>query len=225
MSSSVQFYPVRDWHAQRKCYSVIPAHLKEDNFYLMGSDYMSHGFDVKGPVCQGWVVDWAPTAPQKGANGGIVSTPLPIKLLSLASPPRHLDSNRKGGCVCEERTVRRYQTRQAQPGLSCKASKCSYTGTGDLCVLTTQETSSMKMTTTRTTHLVSASLVMLQDVPKVSCSRTVHFPHSLAWVTTIKADVEPPSRPRVVGHARRRKDWVDVSTWPSSLECLRPNRG
>ncbi len=31
------------------------------------------------------------------------------------------------------------------------------------------------------------------------------------WVTTIKADMEPPSRPRVFGNARWRKDWVKVS--------------
>ncbi len=55
---------------------------------------------------------------------------------------RHMDSNRKGGCVCEERTLRRSQTGQAQLGLSCKATKCSDAGTVDLGVLTTHETSS-----------------------------------------------------------------------------------
>ncbi len=56
--------------------------------------------DIKGSVCQDWVVDWAPAALQKGLKGGVVSTPLPIKLLSLVPPSRHLDSNQKGGCVC-----------------------------------------------------------------------------------------------------------------------------
>ncbi len=72
--------------------------------------------------------------------GSRLST-LPIKLLSLTSPSRHLDSNQKGGCVREERTLRRSQTGQAQFGLSCKA------GTGDLGVLPTLETSSMNYVT------------------------------------------------------------------------------
>ncbi len=32
------------------------------------------------------------------------------------------------------------------------------------------------------------------------------------WATTIKADQEPISGPRVFGHARWRKDWVKVSS-------------
>ncbi len=32
------------------------------------------------------------------------------------------------------------------------------------------------------------------------------------WATTIKTDLEPISGPRVFGHARRRKDWVKVSS-------------
>ncbi len=32
------------------------------------------------------------------------------------------------------------------------------------------------------------------------------------WATTIKADLEPLSGPRVFGHARWRKDWVKVSS-------------
>ncbi len=32
------------------------------------------------------------------------------------------------------------------------------------------------------------------------------------WATTIKADLEPFSGPRVFGHARWRKDWVKVSS-------------
>ncbi len=41
--------------------------------------------------------------PKKGlANGGVVSTPLLIKLLSIVSSSRHLDCNHMGGC--EERS-------------------------------------------------------------------------------------------------------------------------
>ncbi len=68
-------------------------------------------------------------------------TPLSIKLLFLASPSRQLDLNRNEACVCEERTLRRSQTRQAQRGLTCKAAKCSDAGTGTLGVLTTHEPS------------------------------------------------------------------------------------
>ncbi len=46
---------------------------------------------TKGSVCQVWVADWAPAVYKKGVNDGVVSTPLPIKLLSLASTSRHLD--------------------------------------------------------------------------------------------------------------------------------------
>ncbi len=44
-------------------------------------------FGVSGSVCRGWAVDLAPTDLQSvPTNGGVVSTPLPSKLLSLASP-------------------------------------------------------------------------------------------------------------------------------------------
>ncbi len=47
---------------------------------------------INGPVYQNLAVDWAPTGTQVGPiNGGEVIAPLPIKLLSLASPSRHLD--------------------------------------------------------------------------------------------------------------------------------------
>ncbi len=108
---------------------------------LVYDKWIPCGLGVKGSVYQGWVVDWTPTVLQKGPNGGVVNTPLPIKLLSLAPPSRHLDENRKGGCVREERTLPRSQTGQAQPGLSCKATKCSGAGTGDIGVLTAHETS------------------------------------------------------------------------------------
>ncbi len=94
---------------------------------------------VKGSVCQGWVVDWANTALEQGQKGGVVSTPLPIKLLSLASPSRYLDSKRKGGFEFEEWMLQCSRTGQAQHGLSCKAAKCSDAGTGDLGVLPTHE--------------------------------------------------------------------------------------
>ncbi len=53
--------------------------------------------------------------------------------------------------------LRRSQTGHAQSGLSCKAPKCSDTGTGALGVLITHETSLMQATITRTTHLATAS--------------------------------------------------------------------
>ncbi len=65
---------------------------------------------------------------------GVVSTPLPIKLLSLASPSRHLDSTQKGGRV---KSGRCGAHKPGKLGLGCKANKCSYAGTGDLEVLTT----------------------------------------------------------------------------------------
>ncbi len=40
------------------------------------------------------------------------------------------------------------------------------------------------------------------------------------WATTIKADLEPISRPQIFGHTRWRKDWVKMSS-----ERLRPRRG
>ncbi len=72
---------------------------KEDARQLCQSWQCSQG--AKGWELQGWVVDWALNGP---TNGGVVGTPLLIKLLSLASSSRHLDSNRKWGCVCKERT-------------------------------------------------------------------------------------------------------------------------
>ncbi len=47
---------------------------------------------------------YAPTGLQKGpTNSGAVTTPLPIKPLSLASLSRHLDLNERRGC--EEQTL------------------------------------------------------------------------------------------------------------------------
>ncbi len=75
---------------------------------------------VSGSTCQDWAVDLAHADLQSGsANGGVVSASLPIKHLTLAPLSRHLDLNKKGGC--EERTLRRSQTGQAQLGLSCEA--------------------------------------------------------------------------------------------------------
>ncbi len=49
---------------------------------------------VSGSVCQGWVVELEPTELQNGpTNGGVVSTPLPIKLSFLAS---WIKTERKG---------------------------------------------------------------------------------------------------------------------------------
>ncbi len=59
---------------------------------------------------------------------------------SNSYPLYPLDPSKKGGCICEERTLRRSQTGQTSLGLSCKANKCSDTGAGDLGVLPAQET-------------------------------------------------------------------------------------
>ncbi len=83
------------------------------------------------------------TALQKGPNGGIIDTLLPIKLLSLVFPSRYLDKTKnegvKSGCSGALKLDRL--------GLSCKANICNDTGTGDLGVLSTHETSPMKMKT------------------------------------------------------------------------------
>ncbi len=46
--------------------------------------------------------------------------------------------------------------------------------------------------------------------PHTWCRRTGDQPKT--WATTIKADLEPLSAPRVFGYERRRKDWVKVSS-------------
>ncbi len=83
--------------------------------------------DVKGcqgSVCQGWAVDWALTDLQNGPpNGGLISTPLWEGVKSGRSGAHKPD----------------------KLGMSCKANKYSHAGTGDLCVLPTQETSSLKI--------------------------------------------------------------------------------
>ncbi len=61
---------------------------------------------------QGCRVNWGPTGQQNGpTNGGVVSTSLSIKLLSLMFPLRYLDYSQKGGC--EEQTPRCSLTGQA----------------------------------------------------------------------------------------------------------------
>ncbi len=97
-----------------------------------------YALSVKGSVCQEWVVYWSPTDLQNGPIGGIVSTPLPIKLLSLASSPHRLDSIQKGGCVKSGRSGIR---KPDKLGLSCKSNKCSDAGAKDLDVLPTHEPS------------------------------------------------------------------------------------
>ncbi len=75
-------------------------------------------------VRQGWAVDKAPTDLLNGpTTRGVVNTPLPIKLLSFASPSRHLREGVKSNCSGAFKPNRL--------GLSCKV------GTGDLGVLTT----------------------------------------------------------------------------------------
>ncbi len=63
-------------------------------------------------------------------NGDVVSTPLPIKLLSLASPPRYL-KGMKSGRPCDHKP--------SKPGLSCKTKKYGDAGTGGPGVLTANE--------------------------------------------------------------------------------------
>ncbi len=55
---------------------------------------VARNMDVKGASRQGRVVNRAPIGLRNGAaNGGVISTPLPIKLLSFVSPSHHLDLN------------------------------------------------------------------------------------------------------------------------------------
>ncbi len=70
-------------------------------------------------------------------NGDVVSTPLSIKLLSLAPTSRHLDSNQKGGYV---KSGRSGAHKPDKFGLGCEVNKCSDAGTEGLGVLPTQET-------------------------------------------------------------------------------------
>ncbi len=49
-------------------------------------------------------------------NGRVVSTPLLIKLLCLASPSLYLDSNLKGGCVQSGRSGPHKPINAATPG-------------------------------------------------------------------------------------------------------------
>ncbi len=98
-------------------------------------------------------VDWAPTDKNDPIYGGVVTTPLPIKLLvSLASPSRHLDKNPKGRLVKSGR-------KPDKLGSSCKANKYSDTGTGDLGVLPTHETSPW-LNSTRVNVAASTSVQM-----------------------------------------------------------------
>ncbi len=71
---------------------------------------------------------------EKCQNGGVISTPLLIKLLSL----RPLDSNQNGGCV---KSGRSDALKPDRLGLSYKANKCSDIGAGDLGVLPNPESS------------------------------------------------------------------------------------
>ncbi len=83
----------------------------------------------------------------------------------------------------------------------------------------------------------SAGLVMLQDIPKVSWSRTFFWPHHFArGADELEASwshgqppsrhLEPLSEPRVFGHVRWRKDLIKVSselaqdlrTWSASVQ-------
>ncbi len=67
-------------------------------------------------------------------NASVVSTPLPIKLLSLASPG--FKKEREGVYV---KSGRSGALKPDRLGLTCKVNKCSNAGTGDLSVPTTHE--------------------------------------------------------------------------------------
>ncbi len=83
--------------------------VKSNDIFLTSSHIKN--VDFIGSARQGWVVESAPTDPGNSpTNGGVISTHLPIKLLSLASPSRHLDLNQNG--KREERMLRRSQTEQ-----------------------------------------------------------------------------------------------------------------
>ncbi len=104
-------------------------------------EHHNEGFPpFEGPgisLRQGWVVDWAPSDLRSGpTNGCIISTPLPIKLLSLASPSRHLDLNQMGKDVKSKCSG---SLKQDRHGLSWKSNKRSDTGTGGLGVLPAHE--------------------------------------------------------------------------------------
>ncbi len=77
---------------------------------------------VNGSVFQGCAVDIqiVPT------NDGVISTPPPIELLSLASLPRYLDLNKKGGCV---KSGRSGAYKAGKIGLSNMANICRNLGT------------------------------------------------------------------------------------------------
>ncbi len=87
---------------------------------------------TNGSVCQGWAVCCAPTD-IKGPS--VVSIPLPNKILSLVLP-----GLKPKGRVCVK-SGRSGARKPDNLGLSCKATKCSDAGTGDLGVLTTHEIS------------------------------------------------------------------------------------
>ncbi len=93
---------------------------------------------VKGSECEGWAIDCAPTGLQNGpTNGGIVSTPLPIRLYRVTWIKIKRESVKSG----------HFGTFKLDGlGFSCKTNKCSDAWTGDLGALTSRETSLMKTT-------------------------------------------------------------------------------
>ncbi len=58
--------------------------LQNSTPVIVVTQKMMHSQGIKWSVCQGWIVDLSPANHQKSQNGGVGSTPRPIKLLSLA---------------------------------------------------------------------------------------------------------------------------------------------
>ncbi len=58
--------------------------LQNSTPVIVVTQKMMHSQGIKWSVCQGLVVDWPPANLQKIPKGGVVSTPLPIKHLTIA---------------------------------------------------------------------------------------------------------------------------------------------
>ncbi len=130
--------------------------------------------------------------PTKGPNGGVVRTPLPVKLLFLAFPSRRLDWNQKRRFLHEERTLRRSQTAQAQLGFSCKTSINSATPGLGSSVCYPPKKHHQWIVTTPSTHQATA----------FSGSDALAPPGSVGQVSNRQA--EP---------LLRRSDYLQVACW------------
>ncbi len=90
---------------------------------------------ANGLVCQGWVVDWAPTDLQNDPNGVVVSTPLLTTCAPVALPG--FEPKGRG----HVKSVRSTPLKPDRLSLSCKADKCSNTGAEGLSMLPTHDAS------------------------------------------------------------------------------------